>query len=334
MFNFKHNYFTQIMKKFLVAVVGCIAATLVACTDKNAFSVTMTVPAETVGQEFKLMNDTVTLASTVAEDTVITFKGTIDTPALVYATSENRPVAFFVVEPGKIVIDKDRNATGTPTNDAFTAFITANEEADNYPELAMDFITKNPENLYAPFLFNQCSYKATVEQLDACKNYSWAADIDPERFDKMRKAAEARENTGVGTTYVDVVCEQPDSTTLSLSGLMEGKKYTIVDFWASWCPPCRAEIPGLIKLYNEYSNQGLQVVGVDVWDTAEACQTAVEQLGINYPIIIGGGRENSPSELYGIMAIPEIMVIDADGTIISRGVMGEKLAEFIAEKMN
>ena len=108
-------------------------------------------------------------------------------------------------------------------------------------------------------------------------------------------------------------------------------KYVWVDFWASWCGPCRAEIPNIKELYDKYHSKGLDVLGVAVWDKVEDTQKAIKELGIVWPQIINA--QQIPTELYGIQGIPHIILFAPDGTIVARDLREEAMKEKVAEVM-
>jgi peroxiredoxin len=94
----------------------------------------------------------------------------------------------------------------------------------------------------------------------------------------------------------------------------------LLDFWATWCPPCRKEIPGFIELYNTYKSRGLVVIGVsmdDADDIADVKRYAA-QIKMNYPILLGAGREDDFKPAFGELPLPTSFVIARDGRICAR----------------
>jgi thiol-disulfide isomerase/thioredoxin len=95
-------------------------------------------------------------------------------------------------------------------------------------------------------------------------------------------------------------------------------KVILLDFWATWCGPCKYEIPGFVELQDKYRNDGLQVIGVSVDDTVEKLQPFVKQYKMNYPVLQGLGHEDM-QEAYGpILGIPISVLISRDGRICAK----------------
>ena len=105
-----------------------------------------------------------------------------------------------------------------------------------------------------------------------------------------------------------------------LSDYVGRGKYVLVDFWASWCGPCRREIPYIKNVYRKYAGKDFEVLGVATWDKPEATKRAIIEDNILYPQILNA--QDAGSKAYGIQGIPEIILFAPDGKILHRGLRG------------
>jgi peroxiredoxin len=106
-------------------------------------------------------------------------------------------------------------------------------------------------------------------------------------------------------------------------------KVIVLDFWATWCPPCKAEIPGFVELQEAYGSQGLQVVGVSVDDPVDKLPPFATEFKMNYPVLVGLGRDDL-QDAYGPMwGIPTTFLISRDGKICRKhsGMVGKEQYE-------
>jgi thiol-disulfide isomerase/thioredoxin len=109
-------------------------------------------------------------------------------------------------------------------------------------------------------------------------------------------------------------------------------KVVLLDFWATWCGPCREETPRFVELQNQYGSQGFQMIGVSMDDTAEPVRQFYRDFHMNYPVALGGARLG---ELYGgVLGLPIAFLIDRDGRILSQHVGATDPAIFAEEVAN
>ncbi len=150
------------------------------------------------------------------------------------------------------------------------------------------------------------------------------AQADP-MIQKMKKSYEKKSATAPGTAFIDFEVRQPDGKVAKLSDYAGKGQYCLVDFWASWCGPCKREIPNLKKVYEKYGKKGLRMVSVAVWDKPEASLDTAKAYGIVWDQIVDA--QHVPTDLYGIEGIPHILLIGPDGTILKRDLRGEGIRE-------
>ncbi len=168
--------------------------------------------------------------------------------------------------------------------------------------------------------------KAAVAKLDASLSTSPYYQSISERVAKLEKVA-------VGQMAPDFTMNDRDGNPVTLSSLKGN--YVLIDFWASWCGPCRRENPNVVKLYNEFSEKGFDILGVSLDQKQDAWLKAIEddQLTWNHVSDLKGWG-NEAAQLYAVSGIPHTVLLDKDGKIIAKNLRGEELHNKIAELLN
>jgi thiol-disulfide isomerase/thioredoxin len=129
----------------------------------------------------------------------------------------------------------------------------------------------------------------------------------------------------------EIALKNPDGVEMKLSTLRG--QYVLIDFWASWCMPCRRENPNVVRLYNKYKNKGFTIFSVSLDKDAEAWKEAIEKDGLVWPNHVSDLLQwNSPlPQLYGFSGIPHTVLVNPQGNIIGVGLRGASLEQKLEE---
>lgn len=332
----------------IAVALGALAISCANQSEGGKYTVTAPAEADDAGKMAYIVNydsgDKVD--STLIEGESIVMTGTIASAIPARLIVGSRRASTFILEAGDITIDSLGVASGTKLNKEFDEYMTASRsltdafsKADTdsarqviegaYNELTQTAIDTQAGNPIGFFAFTNLAYELTPDQLDSI------VKVHPEylEYARVQKLIEMNKNlkaTAPGTKFKDFTIEEGDSA-VSLSQYVGKGHFTIVDFWASWCGPCRRAMPQLKELYEKYHSKGLDVLGVAVWDKPEDTKEAIEQLGLPWPQIINA--QNVPTDIYGISGIPHIMLIGPDGTIIDRNLHGDSLTSIVERAM-
>lgn len=155
-----------------------------------------------------------------------------------------------------------------------------------------------------------------------------------------KKTTEQNESTSSEQTTTEGKTLAPDFTLKDLSGNEVGPasfrgKVLVIDFWATWCPPCREAIPHLISMKQKYGDQGFEVLGVSMDkgpDALSTVKTFAQEQGVNYPIVIG--NQTIANSYGGISGIPTFFIVDKNGYIIkSQTGYDEDVGQMMADEV-
>ncbi|RGN45767.1 MULTISPECIES: TlpA disulfide reductase family protein [unclassified Bacteroides] len=288
---------------------------------------------------------------------------------ITYAKGNNQYITDFFLENGNINVNlgPDSKVAGTPTNNTYQSFKdkmnTLQEEQNGIYESLQDTtltveqrdakiadidakdaemtdvisgtIKENITNPVGVHLLSQFNYIMDYEDIEPLLGQIPEQYQSNERLARLKEQVEKAKSTAIGQKFVNFSMENPEGKTVQLSDFIGKSKYTLVDFWASWCGPCRREMPNLVSAYKEYKDKGLQIVGVSLDRDETSWKDALKTLNMTWPQMSDLKFWNSEgAQLYAVRSIPYTVLIAQDGTIVAKGLHGKELQEKLAELLN
>ena len=201
--------------------------------------------------------------------------------------------------------------------------------------LQEDFVKNNPASYVTPLLLSQIQGEKEVDELEAL-----VSALDP-KLEKVPEIIELKEKierlkkVAVGQTAPDFTQNDEDGNPVKFSDIYSKNELTLLDFWASWCAPCRAENPNVVATYQKYKAQGFSVFGVSLDRDKDAWLKAIDDDGLTWDHVWDrASRDNAAAEIYAITFIPSSLLVDKNGKIIAKDKRGEELGKAVAEFLN
>ena len=358
------------MKK--TSLLWFLAAMMLAACKNNAITISGLVERKVDSLSVAVMlndNSDTLLAKVPVTDGKYTWEDKVDSACIlrVYYGEGDRDFYRVICEPGNIVLNipKEGEAypAGTPLNDSITAYHDAyakleekynalwgkrseaqsdverdsigHEMDDIYKEQAQcmaDYLKRHTNDMFGIYLLREFQHHWHPEFIEETTKQMQQNFPDNFWAKYINETVEGQLRCYPGREFTDLKMATPDGGELSLSDVIPNNRYTFVDFWASWCGPCCAELPNVKAVWEKYHDKGFEVVGVSFDGDVEKWKAAIAEYGIKWLNMSDlKGWDCEAAKVYGIRGIPRSLLIGQDGIIIDKDLRGDKLMKKMDE---
>lgn len=247
----------------------------------------------------------------------------------------NRIPLYVFLDKAKITVQLDSakgysgsTVTGSAPQDEFNAF---KKERDVN---ISDYIKAHPASLVTVYiLYRNYSYRLTPAQIEENIALLDRSLHNTAYVNTLKELVQTLQSLAPGKKAPDIVSTAPDGKSIKLSENYH--KYTLIDFWASWCVPCRKENPNVVAAFEKYKDKGFSVFGVSLDKNRESWVKAIETDHLNWLQVSELTYWNSEiAKTFGVRAIPSNFLIDEHGIIVARNLRGEQLHKKLEELLN
>lgn len=186
--------------------------------------------------------------------------------------------------------------------------------------------------LYGQVLNDQAKHDQLMNQLtNDFAGTKLVADLQ-QQAEKQKAAEMIQRNLVIGATFPEFTEKDVSGKPLSIAGIQG--KVVLIDFWATWCGPCRGEIPNVVATYQKYHDQGFQIIGVSLDEDRQKLLDYTQKQDMTWPQFFDGkGWGNALAVKYGIESIPATFLLDGNGKIIGRDLRGDDLTQAVAKAL-
>ena len=324
----------------LTAAAGCTGTTQQQDEGTTAYTIKGTAPGN-INKVYvydPIARDIID--STTVAGGVFALEGTADTDALLgLVTNASQGYAMFFNDGEPLTADLETTTlTGSELNTRLNAYDRAVDllGAHSYQDavaMIKRIISDEQQTLipaaFLPSVVDEYELAELQELLSDDKVY--AAHPMTVKARNYMKSIEQR-LASVGTMFTDLEMPGTDGATHKLSDYCGKGNYVLIDFWASWCGPCRQEMPNVKANYEKYHSKGFEIVGISFDNNDTAWRRAIDSLGLGWVHLSDlKGWKSLGASTYNIRAIPSSLLVDPDGKIVAIDLGGEKLGAKLAD---
>lgn len=209
-----------------------------------------------------------------------------------------------------------------------------NEMVQTTITMQKNFVEENPGSWVTPYFLEHIQNRIEVEELDKL-----VSALEP-KLDTlplirgMKQQIERLKKLAIGETAPDFTMDDPEGNPVKFSDIYSQNKLTLLDFWAGWCGPCRAENPNVVAVYNDYKDDGFTVFGVSLDRDKQSWLKAIEDDKLTWQHVSDLAYwQNEAAQLYEVNSIPASFLVDHSGKIIAKDKRGDELRSAVSENL-
>lgn len=198
----------------------------------------------------------------------------------------------------------------------------------------IEFAIQHNESVVSPYIIYRRAYFFDLSELDSVTSGFSEKISETEYVERLNERIATLKRVDIGQPFVDFAMTNPEGDTIKLSSEV-GDGYLLVDFWASWCGPCRRENPNVVAVYQDYHEKGFDVFGVSLDTKMDKWLEAIEADNLTWTHVSDlQGWDNAAADLYGVRSIPHSVLIGPDGKIVAKNLREEALRDKMSELLD
>ncbi len=227
---------------------------------------------------------------------------------------------------------QESRAAGAAGDTAKAAALMERVEAlyESTNTIQEDFVKEHPASYVTPVILSSIQHGKQPEQLDSMINALDPKIQEVQIIVDMKAQVEKMKRVAVGQIAPDFTQNDKDGNPVKFSDIYSKNELTLLDFWASWCGPCRRENPNVVAVFNEFNDKGFTVFGVSLDQDKEAWLKGVEDDGLTWTHVSDLEYwNNAAAKLYAVRSIPQSLLVDKTGKIVAKNKRGDELRETV-----